>query len=144
MYAYHIFHAAFSFLLVSWGGVRLSPLGTSATPWPILPAPEDRLWMWSSRWSENWQGKPKCSEKTYLSATLFTNPTWPNLGSNPDRRDGKPATNRLSYGVYSYTLKIYAARPSETYLNLCHTTRRHIPEDSILYSHTHENRKYIS
>jgi hypothetical protein len=31
-----------AFFLVSWGGVRLSPLGTSATNWPILPAPDDR------------------------------------------------------------------------------------------------------
>jgi hypothetical protein len=30
------------FFLVSWGGVRLSPLGTSATNWPIVPAPDDR------------------------------------------------------------------------------------------------------
>jgi hypothetical protein len=29
-------------LLVSLGGVRLSPLGTSATNWPVLPAPDDR------------------------------------------------------------------------------------------------------
>jgi hypothetical protein len=28
-----------------------------------------------------------------------TNPTWPNLGSSPGRRDGKLATNRLSYGT---------------------------------------------
>jgi hypothetical protein len=28
-----------------------------------------------------------------------TNPTWPDPGSNPDRRGGKPATNRLSYGA---------------------------------------------
>jgi hypothetical protein len=28
--------------LVSWGGVRLSPLGTSAINWPIVPAPDDR------------------------------------------------------------------------------------------------------
>jgi hypothetical protein len=27
---------------VSWGGVRLSPLCTSANVWPILPAPDDR------------------------------------------------------------------------------------------------------
>jgi hypothetical protein len=28
------------------------------------------------------------------------NPTWPDLGLNPDRRrGGKPATNRLSYGA---------------------------------------------
>jgi hypothetical protein len=27
------------------------------------------------------------------------NSTWPNPGLNPDRRGGKPATNRLSYGA---------------------------------------------
>jgi hypothetical protein len=79
--------------------VRLSPLGTSATIWPIVPAPDDR-WVCSSRWNENWKGKPKDSEKTRPSATLSTtNPTWPDLGSNPGRRGGKPATNRLSYGT---------------------------------------------
>jgi hypothetical protein len=31
----------FAFCLVSWGGVRLSPLGTSATIWPIVPALDD-------------------------------------------------------------------------------------------------------
>jgi hypothetical protein len=30
------------FFLVCWGGVRLSPLGTSATNWPIVPARDDR------------------------------------------------------------------------------------------------------
>jgi hypothetical protein len=34
------------------------------------------------------------------SATLSTtNTTWPDPGSNPGRRGGKPATNRLSYGA---------------------------------------------
>jgi hypothetical protein len=34
------------------------------------------------------------------SATLSTtNPTWPDPSSNPGRRGGKPATNRLSYGA---------------------------------------------
>jgi hypothetical protein len=48
------------------------------------------------------QGKPKHSEKTYPSATLSTtNPTWLDPGLNPDRRGGKPATNRLSYGAAS-------------------------------------------
>jgi hypothetical protein len=28
-----------------------------------------------------------------------TNPTWPDLGSNPGCSGGKPATNRLSYGT---------------------------------------------
>jgi hypothetical protein len=27
--------------LVSWGGVRLSALGTLATSWPAVPAPDD-------------------------------------------------------------------------------------------------------
>jgi hypothetical protein len=30
------------FFLVSYGEVRLSPLGTSAIIWPILPTPDDR------------------------------------------------------------------------------------------------------
>jgi hypothetical protein len=41
---------------------KLGPLGTSATYWPIAPAPGDcedgEFW-----WNE-WQGKPKYSEKT--------------------------------------------------------------------------------
>jgi hypothetical protein len=36
------FHVCFFLFLVSWGGVRLSPLGTSATILPIVPAPDDR------------------------------------------------------------------------------------------------------
>jgi hypothetical protein len=51
-------------------------------------------------WNENWEEKPKYSEKTYPSATLFTtNPTLPYLGSKPDRRSGKPVINRRSYGT---------------------------------------------
>jgi hypothetical protein len=71
-----------------------------ATNWPIVSAPDDRWWVWSSRWYENWHGKPNYSEKTCPSATLFTtNPTWPDLGSNPGRRGENPATNRMSYGT---------------------------------------------
>jgi hypothetical protein len=42
-------------VLLSWSGVRLSPLGTSATIWLILLALDDRSWWWmcSSRWNEN-------------------------------------------------------------------------------------------
>jgi hypothetical protein len=40
------------------------------------------------------------SEKTCPRATLSTtNPTGPDPGSNPGRRGGKPANNRLSYGA---------------------------------------------
>jgi hypothetical protein len=92
--------ANFFFFLVSWGGARLSLLFTAATKWHIVPAVDDRWWVWSSRWNENWQGKPEYSEKTCPSATSSTTiPTCLDLGSNPGRRFGKPATNRLSYGT---------------------------------------------
>jgi hypothetical protein len=56
--------------------------------------------LWSNWWNEDWQGKTKYSEKTCASATLSTtNPTSPDPESNPGRRGGKPATNRLSYGA---------------------------------------------
>jgi hypothetical protein len=70
--------------------------------WPIGPAQMiDRWWwLWRNWWNEDWQGKPKYSEKTCPSATFSTtNPTWLDPGSNPGRRGGKPATNRLSYGA---------------------------------------------
>jgi hypothetical protein len=58
------------------------------------------LWWWRIWWNEDWQGNPKYSVKICSSATLSTtNPTWPDSGSNPGRRGGKPATNRLSYGA---------------------------------------------
>jgi hypothetical protein len=84
---------------ISWSGVWLSPLGTSPTNCSIVPVPDDR-WVWSIWWNENWQGKPKYLKKTCASDTLSTtHPTWPGLWSNLGRRDGKPATNRLSYGT---------------------------------------------
>jgi hypothetical protein len=69
--------------------------------WPIVPTPDDiRWWLWRNGWNEDWQGKPKYSEKTCPSATLpTTNPTWLDPGLNPGRRGGKPASNRLSYSA---------------------------------------------
>jgi hypothetical protein len=100
----------FSFFLVSWGGVRLGPLCTSATIWHIVPALDDRWWIWSSRWNKNWQGKPKYSEKTCLSTTLSTtNPTWYDLGSNMGRRGGNPVTNRLSYDT-AFVCRLHSRR----------------------------------
>jgi hypothetical protein len=55
------------------------------------------------------QGNPKYSEKTCPSATLSTtNPTWPDLGSNPGRHGGKLTTNRLSYGTASEWPIVYS------------------------------------
>jgi hypothetical protein len=46
----------------------------------------------------DWQGKPKCSEKTCSSVALSTTgPTWFDPGSNPGRRGGNTANNPLSY-----------------------------------------------
>jgi hypothetical protein len=79
-------------------GVGLSPLHCGHF-WPIVPTLDHRWgWFWSNWWNEDWQWKPKYSEKTCPSATLSTaNPTWPDPGSNPGRRGGKPATTRRSY-----------------------------------------------
>jgi hypothetical protein len=69
-----------------------------STDWSIVACP-GWLWWWRIWWNEDWQGKPKYSEKTCPSATLSTtNPTWRDPGSNTGHRGGKPATNRLSYG----------------------------------------------
>jgi hypothetical protein len=53
-------------------------------------------------------------EKTCPSATWSTtNPTWPDMGSNPGRRGGKPVPNRLSYG----TALEYVAYKKRRYTN---------------------------
>jgi hypothetical protein len=86
---------------IFWNGVRLSSLDMSATTWSIVPIPGD-IWVWSRRWNENWQGKPKYSEITCPSTTLpIKHPTWPDLESTPGRNGGKWATNGLSYGTAS-------------------------------------------
>jgi hypothetical protein len=113
------------FFLVSCGGVRLSPLGTSATIWPIVPALDDRWWVWSNRWNENWQEKQKYSEKTSPSTTLSTtNPTWSDLGSNLGRRGGKPANNRLSYSAATWQSITYSChfRSYENVAKTFHTS----------------------
>jgi hypothetical protein len=77
-----------------WDWVHLVVL--VATSGPTVPPPDD-WWVWSVWWNENWQGKPKWSEKTWTNTTLSISiPTWPDLWSNPGLRDGKPATNRLN------------------------------------------------
>jgi hypothetical protein len=88
------------------GGVQMGPLVTSATECPGW------LWLWRIWWNEDWQGKPKYSEKTCPSATLSTkNPTWPDPGSNPGRRGGKSVTNRLSYGAAIITTFLSVMSP---------------------------------
>jgi hypothetical protein len=100
-----LFHVIEQNFFISFiiSGVGLSPLGTAATSGQLYKPQMIWGWLWSNWWNEDWQGKPKYSEKTCPSAALFTtNPTWPDSGSKPGLRGGKPATpatNRLSYGA---------------------------------------------
>jgi hypothetical protein len=68
-----------------------SPIGLLCQPRVIM--------MIENWWNDEWQGKPKYSEKTCPSDALSTtNPTCcPD--ANPGCRGGKPASNRLSYGT---------------------------------------------
>jgi hypothetical protein len=108
----------------SCGVVRLSPLGTLATIWPTVPALDNGWWwwrLWSSRWNENWQGKPKYSEETCSTVTLSTtNPTWPDLGSNLGRCSGKLATNHLSCGTVLYGGKAHLDLGSRSNWVVCY------------------------
>jgi hypothetical protein len=86
----------FSFLGVGWDWVHLvrrSLIGLSYQPRMI----DDYEAFGVMRIG---RGNRSTRKKTCPSATLSTtNPTWPDLGSNPGRRGVKPATNRLSYGT---------------------------------------------
>jgi hypothetical protein len=78
---------------------KLGPLGTSATEWPIVPTPRDYDdeefgGMKIGRGNRSTRRKPApaplCPPQIPLDQTRV---------SNPGRRGGKPATNRLSYGA---------------------------------------------
>jgi hypothetical protein len=128
------------------GGVsKLGPLGTTAIYWPIVPARGD---CGDGEFGGmNWHGKPKYSEKTCPGSTSSTtNPTWPDPDSNPGRRGGKPATNRLSYGaarptsllasfyfVFFWTDSVFERNAEEAVGLKTNTTRFSLTEKS---SHT--------
>jgi hypothetical protein len=81
-------------------GLRLSTLGTSATNWSVVPTANDRRWVWSSRWNENWQGKPKYREKPIpvplCPPQMLCHLTWDRILG---RGGGKRTTARLSCGT---------------------------------------------
>jgi hypothetical protein len=78
---------------------KLGPLGMSATEWPIVPAPGDYDdgefgGMKIVRGNRSTRRKPTPAPLCPPQIPLDQTP-----GSNPGRRGGKPATNRLSYGA---------------------------------------------
>jgi hypothetical protein len=72
-------------------------LGTATTNRAIVSASGD--YGDAEIGGKNWQQKPKYSEKTCPSAALSTTNTTCCPDANPGRCDGKPASNRLSYGT---------------------------------------------
>jgi hypothetical protein len=92
-YYYYYYYYLFIYFLLCysyWGETK--SIWYCGHYWPIVRAPGDRWWwLWSNWWNEDWQGKPKCSEKTCPSATLSTtNPTWPDLWHNRPHTIPKP------------------------------------------------------
>jgi hypothetical protein len=87
----------FFLIAIVRGGVQLGPLGTAATNRPTVPDPGD----YDNGESGGMIGKGNrsYSEKTCPSAALSTTKPACCPDANPGRRDGKPATNRLSYGT---------------------------------------------
>jgi hypothetical protein len=87
------------FFIIS--GVGLSPLGTAATSgllYKTLMIDEGDCGaiggMRIGRGNRSTRRKP-----APVPFCPPQNPTWPDPGSNPGRRGGKPATSRLSYGA---------------------------------------------
>jgi hypothetical protein len=59
--------------------------------------------MYSNWWNEDWQGKPKYSEKTRPAPLC---PPQIPLDQSPGRRGGRPSTNRLSYSATLYPVSL--------------------------------------
>jgi hypothetical protein len=81
-----------------------------------------RVIMWRNWWNDDWQGKPKYSEKTCPSAALSATKTTCRPDANLGRRGGKPATNRLSYGTAINWPLSRGFRSKISYVLLLYTT----------------------
>jgi hypothetical protein len=76
-------------------------------------------YMYWRNWWNDWQGKPKYSEKTCPNAALSTANHTCCPDANPGHRGGKLATNRLSHGTTQGYLQ--ATRFDGTYYTALHT-----------------------
>jgi hypothetical protein len=50
------------FRFLGWG--EIESIWYVGHYWSVVPGPDDRRWVWSSRWDENWQGKLTYSENS--------------------------------------------------------------------------------
>jgi hypothetical protein len=96
-----LFNTRFVIVPISWGGVRLSPLGTSATVGllyqPRMIDDDDYVAVGGMR-----IGRGNRSTRRKPAPVPLYPPQIPHdLGSNPGLRGGKPASNRLSHGTAS-------------------------------------------
>jgi hypothetical protein len=79
------------------GVVQLDPIGTTAINWPIVPAPGD----YDDGETDGMMiGRRNRSTRRKPAPVPLCPPQTPHAcpDANPDRRGGKPETNRLSYG----------------------------------------------
>jgi hypothetical protein len=87
---------------VEWSVVKWSEVEWNGVEWSRYQYYYSNLLVNSRALDDNDCGtrKPKYSEKTCPSSALSTtDATWLDPGSNPCRRGGKPATNRLNYST---------------------------------------------
>jgi hypothetical protein len=83
----------FFLICIVGGGIKMH--STLRPPMAYCAAPDD--YDDGEIWWNNWQGRPKYSDKTCPSAALSTTKPKCCPYANPGRRGGKPASNRLSY-----------------------------------------------
>jgi hypothetical protein len=78
-----LIYSSFFFLIrIMWGGIQ-SGSTRHVGRWMAYCTCPGWIWWWRIGWNEEWQEKPKYSEKTCPNATLSTtNPTWPGPGSD--------------------------------------------------------------
>jgi hypothetical protein len=100
------------------GEVQMGPLGTAATDWPIVLAPGDYD---DGEFGEMKIGRGNRSTRRKPAPAPLCPPQIPldqTPGSNPGRRGGKSATNRLSYcAVWRMELGEYIKILSKVTLN---------------------------
>jgi hypothetical protein len=114
-YHFMFFLGLFFLICIVGGGVQI---GSTRHVGHLLAYCTCSGWLWGWRiWWNEWQGKPKYSEKTCPDATLSTaNPTWPDPGLNPGRRCGNflRLTNamflclRSCCHIFTFSMAVYA------------------------------------